>query len=221
MSDTGLNNYFFLNREGRWPYFSFSGLDFLSDGTLQLSSVPLLSGSVPDAVKNAPAPNGPAGVAADCAGDVYFTDPDGNRLMRISGCDASVGQVACVSGGTSGAPGQLSAPKGLLIPPNRRVLFVVDSNNHRIQIFDLDGFQLLEIWGAYGGTSSPGSNPGQFNTPWTLASDTGGNVYVVDYGNQRVQKFNMLGDVLPSFSQNVIASGLLHQPADIDRKSVV
>ena len=48
-----------------------------------------------------------------------------------------------------------------------------------------------------------------------MAADSAGNVYVIDYGNQRVQKFNALGEVVPLFCNNVQASALLHQPSDI------
>jgi len=211
MGDSGSNNYFFLNREGCWPHFSRSGLDLLPDGTLQLAEVPSLAGPLPDAVRNAAAPAGPAGVTVDCTGTVFFTEPNTNRLMRIGGCDASVEPVPCLHGGKDGLPGQLRRPRGLLILPNRRVLFVADSGHHRLQIFDLDNVQLLDIWGGAG----PGSQPGQFDSPWTLAADAAGHVYVVDYGNRRVQKFTPLGEVVPSFAQHMAASGLLHRPADI------
>jgi phage tail-like protein len=216
MADTNPNNYLFLNRDGRWPRFNRSGLDITPAGTLQLSTVPLLRSALPAAVKNAPTPDGPAGVVVDRVGNLYFTEPDSNRLMRVSGCDASVAPVSCVQGGRNAWPGQLRNPRGLLIPPHRQVLFVADSGNHRIQIFDLDTYQLLEIWGAPAGGSAPAlsSRPGRFNTPWTLAADADGNVYVVDYGNRRVQKFNPLGEVDPAFASNVSSSGLL-QPVDI------
>ena len=42
----------------------------------------------------------------------------------------------------------------------------------------------------------------------------------MDYGNQRVQKFNAIGDVVPAFCVNVQASGLLQQPADIALREV-
>jgi len=216
MSEISKNNYLFLNREGRWPGFKWSGLELRDDGALQLSSLPLYSGTLSDAIKSAPIPDGPAGLAIDSTGTVYFSDPDGNRVRLILGCDNTTGAVPCM-GGASGQPAGFEAPRGLLIPRTRPALFVVDSGNHRIQIFDLDTFQLLEIWGQANPGAAPqsGSGPGQFNTPWTLAGDSAGNVYVVDYGNQRVQKFNAIGDVIPAFSNNTQASGLLQQPADI------
>lgn len=38
-------------------------------------------------------------------------------------------------------------------------------------------------WGGYG------SGPGQFIDPSGVAVDAGGNVYVADFGNNRIQKF--------------------------------
>ena len=46
---------------------------------------------------------------------------------------------------------------------------------------------LLLAWG------SQGSGPGQFYNPWGVAVDSSGNVYVVDYGNNRVEKFTSSG----------------------------
>ncbi|HYB76586.1 MAG TPA: phage tail protein [Candidatus Bathyarchaeia archaeon] len=215
MSEISPNNFVFLNRDGRWPGFKYSGLEIRKDGALQLSSVPLVSGTLPAAIQSAPTPDGPAGLAIDVTGTLFFSDPDGNRVRRILGCDGSVCAAPCM-GGAGSSTTTFSAPRGLLIPPSRPSLFVVDSGNNRIQVFDLETFQLVEIWGQSDASANqPGSQPGQFNTPWTLAADSAGNVYVVDYGNRRIQKFNAIGQVVPGFWQNVQASGLLTQPADI------
>jgi phage tail-like protein len=216
MREQDKNNFFFLNRDGRWPGFQRSGLQINHDGVLRLASVPLFSGMLPQKLKTAPEPNGPAGLAIDSAGAIYFSDPDNNRVMRINGCDGSTSALPCL-GGTGTGITQLLSPRGLLVPRDRQVLFVVDCGNHRIQIFDLATFQLVEIWGQSSPANAPqsGSAPGQFNTPWTLAGDNAGNVYVIDYGNARVQKFNAAGDVVPMFWENVLASGLLQQPVDI------
>jgi len=215
MADVSTKNYFYLNRDGAWPGFARSGLELCADGSLQLLSLPRLRGILPDAVKTAPVPDGPAGIAIDATGTIYFSDPDDDRVQRILGCDGKVIAAPCM-GGASGQATSFYTPRGLLISPTRSSMFVVDSGNHRILVFDLDTFQLVEIWGQSSLYSAPqpGSQPGQFNTPWTLANDSAGNIYVVDYGNLRVQKFNAIGDVVPTFCNNVQASGC-HHPSDV------
>lgn len=216
MRETGKNNYFFLNREGRWPGFKWTGLDLRKDGALQLASLPLLSGVLPDEFKTAEPPDGPTGIAIDSRGTLYFSDPENNRVLRIDGCDTTVTPMPCL-GGTGDLLTQFRTPRGLLVPPNRNALFVVDSGNHRIQVFDLDTFQLVDVWGPHdpGAPPQPGSMPGQFNEPWSLAGDAAGNVYVVDYGNRRLQKFNALGEVVPSFWDKVSSYSSLQEPVAV------
>lgn len=216
MAEISKNNFYFLNRDGGWPGFKRSGLELRRDGALQLSSLPRPAGPIPDAVKSAATPDGPSGLAIDAGGTLFYSDPDTNSVRRIRGCDGAIDPVPCI-GTAAGGPTSFSTPRGLLIPSTRASLFVVDSGNHCIKIFDLDTFQLVEIWGqpSLHGAPQPGSNPEEFHTPWTLAGDPSGNVYVIDYGNQRVQKFNAVGEVVPRFCENVQASGLLQGPVDI------
>ncbi len=218
MGNESPNNYLFLNREGHWPDFERARLEIVGDGTLQLSSVPLLSTPLPDTARNAPEPAAPAGLAIDADGNLYFTQPDSNALSVIQGCDLSLVPFHCIGKGSSSASASLNMPRGLLIPPNRPVLFVADSGNNRIQVFDLGTNQLLEIWGA--SAPQPSAQPGSFNQPWAMAADEAGNIYVVDYGNRRLQKFNFIGDVVASFEQNVTTSGLLKEPVDIAVRTV-
>lgn len=225
MRDQDKNNYFFLNREDRWPGFEWDGLELGKDGALCLSSLPMFSGALPDAVKNAPAPDGPAGLALDCFGNLYFSgdpgdsragrQPDRDRVSRILGCDGSSAPLPCL-GGSGAQATQFSQPRGLLVPHGLQSLFVADSGNHRIQIFDLKTLQLIRILGTNfpAAMPQPGSGPGEFNTPWTLAGDSQENIFVVDYGNQRVQKFSRSGEVVPSFWDNARTSSL-QQPSDI------
>ena len=41
-----------------------------------------------------------------------------------------------------------------------------------------------------------GRNPGQFNTPHSIAADAHGNIYVADRGNRRIQVFDGDGKFL-------------------------
>jgi phage tail-like protein len=213
MNGNNQMNFLYLNRENRWKDFLRHGLQVSADGTLKLCSLPLLDGELPGGVADLPPPTGLGGIAICPEGTIYFSDPAGNRILKIDGCDHSKAAVPCM-GGEGEQSTQFREPRGLLCHPVRRALFVADSGNHRIQIFDLNSFQLLDIWG------QQGVDPGRFDTPWMLASDNEGNVYVVDYGNKRVQKFDLRGTVISGFWETVQKSVQEHnlplsQPTDV------
>jgi sugar lactone lactonase YvrE len=61
--------------------------------------------------------------------------------------------------------------------------------NSRIAKVDKDG-SWIKSWG------EPGSKPGQFDTPHSIAIDAEGNIYVADRGNHRIQVFDGDGKFL-------------------------
>jgi predicted membrane-bound mannosyltransferase/DNA-binding beta-propeller fold protein YncE len=60
-----------------------------------------------------------------------------------------------------------------------------------------------------------GALPGQMNTPLGLALDASGNVYVVDSGNSRIQKFDPRGRPLGAVGVPGAGPGQFNQPSDI------
>ncbi len=68
--------------------------------------------------------------------------------------------------------------------------------NSRVAKIDKDG-NWIKSWG------EPGSGPGQFSTPHSIASDDQGNVYVADRGNRRIQVFDGDGNYLREIHVNV------------------
>ena len=72
-------------------------------------------------------------------------------------------------------------------------IFIADGyGNARVAKFDKSGV-FLKTWG------SLGSAPGQFNTVHSIAVDAGGNVYVGDRGNRRIQVFDNNGTLKTMF----------------------
>ncbi len=68
--------------------------------------------------------------------------------------------------------------------------------NSRIAKVDKDGNWLMS-WG------EPGAQPGQFNTPHSIAVDAQNNIYVADRGNRRIQVFDTAGKFVRQFSIDV------------------
>ena len=56
-------------------------------------------------------------------------------------------------------PGQLSHPRGLAVDPEAEELFVAESVNHRLSVFNLETSQFKRTFG------SRGNAPGQFSLP--------------------------------------------------------
>lgn len=110
--------------------------------------------------------------------------------------------------------GMFSSPRNMAIGPDG-LIYVADSGNHRIQVFDGEG-TFLRQWG------SPGTEPGQFNEPWGLAVDDE-YVYVTDTWNHRIQKFTLAGQFVGAYGLSGSPSGdaptgglgLLFGPRDI------
>ena len=85
-------------------------------------------------------------------------------------------------GHVGNSPGDFNRPEGICVDAQDRV-YVADSCNHRIEIFDRDG-KFLRRYG------KPGSSKGELSYPYDICVDNGGRQYVCEFGNSRIQVFD-------------------------------
>jgi len=124
----------------------------------------------------------PIGVALDAEGMVYVTDSILRRVFVFSGT-----KNKRIIGDDS-----LQRPTGIAVNKKKKLLYVVDTIGHRVDIYDLEGKKLSSF-------GSAGSGEGKFNYPTHVALDAAGDVYVMDSLNFRVQIFDKSGMFLSQF----------------------
>jgi DNA-binding beta-propeller fold protein YncE len=104
----------------------------------------------------------------------------------------------------------LVRPGGIAIDRENRFLYVADTGNDVVDVFDSDSFKLLRQIGKPSSKHDQ-TDPGLFSMPEGVAVDKDGNVYVTDTFNDRVEILDADGKFISTFGQN--GDG----PADFER----
>jgi tripartite motif-containing protein 71 len=127
----------------------------------------------------------PEGVAVAHDGDVYVSDTGNDRVVELSPGGAELAEW----GSKGGADGRFRFPVGIAVASSPEgdaagEVYVVDSQNNRVQVFTPEG-RFLYKWGLRG------VGLGAFSQPTAIAVGCEGDVYVADTNNNRVQRFQM------------------------------
>jgi tripartite motif-containing protein 2/3/tripartite motif-containing protein 71 len=110
--------------------------------------------------------------------NLYVTDVKYHQLIKMN----NAGSVIKVVGQLGKESAEFNRPNGLRVSKNNE-LYVCDSRNNRVQVFDLD----LKFKRSFG---KKGTGRGQFNFPADVNFDSAGNIYVTDNSNHRIQVFS-------------------------------
>ncbi|MGA9587826.1 MAG: 6-bladed beta-propeller [Terracidiphilus sp.] len=105
-------------------------------------------------------------------------------------------------------------PVGLAIDTTNRFLYVVDTQQDQVIVYDADSLKLLRRIGT-GGKNHFLTTPGDFGAPQGVAVDGDGNVYVTDTLNNRVEIFDADGSFVSEFGKHGDGPGYLARPKGI------
>lgn len=141
--------------------------------------------------------NSPLGVAVDGTGNIYVADYENNLVRKIT----QAGVVSTLAGsGAKGADDGLDTAATFNLPEALAVdaagnVYVVDNGNDLIRKVTPAG-QVS----TFAGSGQPGKSDGtgaaaSFNSPFGIAIDANGNLYVSDSGNNLIRKITPGGAV--------------------------
>ena len=143
----------------------------------------------------------PISVSVDRQGNLYISDYNNNRIRKVDGINGIITTIAGDSMiGCYGGDGGKATLANLYTPSktaldNKGNLYICDENNNRIRKVDTSG-----IITTFAGVNSQGySGDGglaiqaQLNTPYGVATDNFGNVFIAEFGNNRIRKVDTTG----------------------------
>lgn len=122
---------------------------------------------------------------------VLVYDADSLKLMRKIGTTGHNHELT--------TPGDFAKPSGLAVDADGN-LYVCDTLNDRIEVFDADG-KFISTYG------KNGDGPGYFARPKGVAVDSDGHIWVADGMQDRVQVFNQQWQLLIVFGGHGLLPG--------------
>jgi sugar lactone lactonase YvrE len=137
----------------------------------------------------------------DEEGNFYIAEfGDRDRITKLD----PEGNVITAWGQTGIENGEFNRTRALALGPDKK-LYVADSCNHRIQVFEKDG-KWLRSFGTLG------TEPGELNYPFDIAFDSKGYLIVLERGNHRVQKMTATGESIAIWGGPGKQPGQLNDP---------
>jgi sugar lactone lactonase YvrE len=161
----------------------------------------------------------PSGAATDAAGNIYISDTENSRILKVSPDGNTITTIAG-SDGVSGSAGDggpatsalINAPYAITVDGAGNIFFA-DTGNNAIREINVTTNNISTVAGTLSGT--PGfAGDGSAATSASLASpqgltfDASGNLYIADTGNNRIRKVDSFTGIITTIA-GTGASGFL------------
>lgn len=143
---------------------------------------------------------------------VLFTIITSAQSPLVNNMPASgvIGQLNFISGTSGTTSNKLNAPSGVAVDPTTGKLFVADRYNNRVLRWSsedkmMNGSSAEAVFGQLDfNTSTSGLSASKFNDPLRVFVDSAGNLWVSDYLNNRVLKFENASTKVTGSSADVV-----------------
>jgi sugar lactone lactonase YvrE len=139
----------------------------------------------------------PKGIAVDSFDNIYIADTENHRIRKVS---ASTGIITTVAGGNGGGgyygdgglatDATLSYPRGVAIDSVGNI-YIADTSNQRVRKVTISTGIITTVAGNgnYGYSGDDGiATDAILRSPYGIAIDSAGNIYIADSENQRIRK---------------------------------
>jgi uncharacterized protein (TIGR03437 family) len=141
----------------------------------------------------------PEGVAADASGNLFIADTNNHRIRKVS----ASGIITTFAGnGTAGFSGdggpatsaEMFEPIGVAMDASGN-LFIVDDDDNRIRKVSASGIITTVAGNGTAGFSGDGgpATSASLSYPTGVAMDASGNLFIADYGNNRIREVSASG----------------------------
>jgi tripartite motif-containing protein 71 len=144
------------------------------------------------------------------AGKLYVADLGYKRVQVL---DASTGAPISPQPGAWGSV-VLPSPIGISAGVDQNgasVILVSQDTKNQVSEYTTGGSFIRNI-----GSTTAGSGDGQLKAPRDAATDSSGNIYVVDYGNDRISKFSATGVFVKNWGSSGGQDGQFRRPYGVD-----
>ena len=148
----------------------------------------------------------PREVAVDSSGNVYIADFSNRRIRKVD----SSGTITTFAGdgrwGFSGDGGSATSSMirdayGVAVDGSDNV-YIADADNDRIRKVDASSNIISTVAGGGFGFGGDGgaATSSYMNQPRDVAADASGNIYIVDYNNNRIRKVDASSNIISTFA---------------------